>query len=358
MDFQSVYPQGTDRRSIQRFSKAGMGYQDRDYYREEDEQPRGFHFSGQRTMVINLVLLNILIFVVDAFGEPKAGYVVLNDGTARRLEQRDPALVSGVDQNGKVYVTERWLSGPLSVKANLFESPRAALTQFWQLLTAGFVHAPLGSHAQFAHLGMNMFALWMFGRDVEQKIGKWEFLRFYLTSIVAASLVWALVNYFIYGRVGAASYGASGAVSAVVILYVLNFPTRTLLLFGVAAVPAWVIGVLYIGLDIVGTLTKWQPVAYEAHLAGAAFALAYQKLGINFGKLWPRRWKMPSDWLKPKPQLKVHEPDNDPDETYRDLDEKADEILAKLHREGEHSLSRQERRILEDYSRRMRQKHR
>ena len=43
---------------------------------------------------------------------------------------------------------------------------------------------------------------------------------------------------------------------------------------------------------------------------------------------------------------------------YRDLDAKADRLVEKVHEEGETSLTNEERRILEDYSRRMRQKHR
>jgi hypothetical protein len=55
--------------------------------------------------------------------------------------------------------------------------------------------------------------------------------------------------------------------------------------------------------------------------------------------------------------LRVHDP-VDPTSRYRELDAKADAVLAKLHREGEASLSAKERKILEDYSRRMQQKHR
>ena len=61
--------------------------------------------------------------------------------------------------------------------------------------------------------------------------------------------------------------------------------------------------------------------------------------------------------LKPgAPQLKVHDPEVE--ERYREMDDEADRLLDKVHREGEASLSEKERRLLEDYSRRMRQKHR
>ncbi len=72
-------------------------------------------------------------------------------------------------------------------------------------------------------------------------------------------------------------------------------------------------------------------------------AIDYLLKPIRLGRLFKRR-----------PDLKVHRPS----EYYRDLDEQADRLLEKVHREGESSLSPKERRILEDYSRRMRQKHR
>jgi hypothetical protein len=49
---------------------------------------------------------------------------------------------------------------------------------------------------------------------------------------------------------------------------------------------------------------------------------------------------------------------HDPDAGYAELDEEADRLLEKVHREGEESLTKKERRLLEAYSRRMRQKRR
>jgi hypothetical protein len=67
---------------------------------------------------------------------------------------------------------------------------------------------------------------------------------------------------------------------------------------------------------------------------------------------------MPLAWLGSvkkffrRPKLKIHAPEP----TYDNLDAEADRVLEKLHQEGEASLTPRERRVLEDYSRRMRQK--
>jgi hypothetical protein len=72
------------------------------------------------------------------------------------------------------------------------------------------------------------------------------------------------------------------------------------------------------------------------------------------GQLFSDRWVQHLKNLRPRPKLRIH----DPAVRYRELDEEADAVLAKVYREGEASLSAKERKILEDYSRRMQQKHR
>jgi membrane associated rhomboid family serine protease len=307
-----------------------MGFQDRDYYREQDRYGGPALLGGQRMMATNLVILNVAIFLIDAFTRR------VPFGLEGRLEFR-------------------WLSYLLSLDAGLFSRH----WEFWRLLTYGFAHAPLGSPSGMWHVGMNMLMLWMFGRDMEMKYGRREFLRFYLIAIVVAGLAWLAVQNIVGILLAARNpadrtLGASGAVTAVLILFILNYPRRTLYLWGLLAVPAWLLGVLYVGLDTFGFLGGGGHVAYEAHLGGAAFALAYYGMGWNFERFSLGRLSPPARWLPSRPKLKVH----DPDEFYRQQDIEADRILDKVHRQGQDSLTARERRILEEYSRRMRQKHR
>ena len=85
--------------------------------------------------------------------------------------------------------------------------------------------------------------------------------------------------------------------------------------------------------------------------------MAYWKLGLNFGRLpgmaqLGRLFRGPQKWLRPRPELRVH----DPERYYEDLDQQADRLLQKVNRDGLASLTPKERKILEDYSRRTRQK--
>jgi len=212
--------------------------------------------------------------------------------------------------------------------------------RWWQLLTSGFVHDP----SDLKHIIFNMAVLWFLGQAVERRYGRGEFLRLYLAAIVIGSIVWTLTN---WGHPMRTAIGASGAVTTVVILFALNFPKRTLLLFFVLPVPAWAVGILVVVTDLYGAAGRGgeENIAYGIHLAGAAFALVYFKLGLNLTRLtsgWPSLGR-----LRPRPKLRIHDPSTED----TDLSAQVDRILEKIHREGETSLSRKERRILESASR-------
>jgi hypothetical protein len=139
----------------------------------------------------------------------------------------------------------------------------------------------------------------------------------------------------------------------VVVLYALLFPRRTLLFMFVVPLPAWLLGVLAIAYDILGSLGRGDPhVAYVCHLGGAAFALAYFKFRWNLGNVFTPVVA----WVKghSRPSLKVFQPEDD----HRDAvtEDEVDRILTKIHREGEQSLTPKERRIMEKASREYRRR--
>ena len=290
-----------------------MGIYDREYLR--DERPPGIDF-GQQSMVTRIVIVNAAVF-----------------------------LLNFLDLFGK----DDWLSTTMAVEWNTIVQP----WMWWKFLTAGFAHA-----ADPQHILFNMLGLWFLGKPVEQALGKAEFLRFYLMAVVLGNIAWTTRQYLGFDpNPGGIALGASGAVTAVVMLFVFKFPRQTVLLFFVLPVPAWVLGVLVIVMNVwgvdVGTI-QGARVAHDVHLVGAAFAAAYSWFNWNLGRVFPSFFR-PFSFrkLKSKPKLKVH----DPEGYYRELDEEADRILDKLHTQGEDSLTARERRTLESYSRRMRQKH-
>jgi membrane associated rhomboid family serine protease len=292
-----------------------MGYQDRDYYREQ-EPPRG---SGVQSVVVKLIIINGALYLVNMFFGGGWG----EDKITRALALRSDAIANP------------WM--------------------WYQFLTAGFVHAP----ENLLHIVGNMLGLYVFGTPLEQRFGAKEFLRFYLVAIVVSLLTWGVRNYFFVDHPPGFCMGASGGVTAAIILFCLLEPRATLMLFGAVPMPAWLFGILVVATDVFGSQPAMlgQRVAHDAHLAGAVFALAYWYFGINFGRLpgvsqLGRLLAAPQKWMRPKPPLKVH----DPEQYYEDLDDEADRLLQKVSREGMESLTPKERQLLEDYSRRTRQK--
>jgi membrane associated rhomboid family serine protease len=283
-----------------------MGIYDREYVREDE--PGGL-LSG-RTMVVNLILANVVVFLIDFFTEHKA-------------------------------------SNFLRLEPDFFQHPWT----IWQLVTYGFAHDPShhgGPDHSIMHVGMNMLGLWFFGREIEGIYGRMEFLRIYLTAIVLAGLTW-VISQTATQDLSPGLVGASGGVVAVVFLWIFHFPTRPIYIWFVIPVPGWVCGVLFVLLDVLGASSN-DNVAHVAHLAGALFAFIYYRSGWNLGRLLPAsrggRWSLSS--FKMRPKLRVH----DPDEHEADLNTQVDQILEKISREGEASLTKKERKTLEEASKR------
>jgi membrane associated rhomboid family serine protease len=291
-----------------------MGIYDRGYYR--DDQTEGGYSAGAMPMVTKLVIINVVFYVLD------------------------------------IFTNNHWLMDTMA--ASPYSLTRPWL--WWQLVSYGFAHSPIDQW----HIISNMFGLWMFGREVEGVYGPREILRLYLVVVVLAGIAWAARVCFTVPDDQWRQYvmlGASGAVTAIILLFCFLFPKRTILLMFVIPAPAWVLGALIIITNVMGMRMPESggasgKVAYDVHLVGAAFAFLYYRFGWNLGRLTPQRFSFPA-WFKRRPQLKLHDPSDRPSQ-----DEEADRVLEKVNQHGIDSLTSRERRVLEEYSRRMRQKYR
>ena len=159
-------------------------------------------------------------------------------------------------------------------------SPRhLAAGRYWTLLTSVF------SHAELWHLVFNMVVLVSFGRILELLMGTRRFVAFYLTAGIVASLGHCAVSAWLLHRPDTMALGASGALSAVLVVFALAFPRERILIFGIVPIPAWVGALAFAGLDLWGLSAQAHggglPIGHGAHLAGAAFGLVAWFAGLR-----------------------------------------------------------------------------
>lgn len=126
-------------------------------------------------------------------------------------------------------------------------------------------------HASWMHILGNMLYLWIFGDNVEDRLGHAKFLVFYLLCGIAASLaqVAFAANSYIPGL------GASGAIAGVLGAYIIRFPkapVRVLTRGGIMTIPALLAIGLWVLLQIFGQVSvaggQAGGVAYLAHIGG------------------------------------------------------------------------------------------
>jgi len=135
------------------------------------------------------------------------------------------------------------------------------------------------SHNMLFHIFINMYVFYGFGVGLENALGGRRFLLFYLGAGIFASLCHALVSAFWIGDNTLQALGASGAISGVILLYSLMFPSEKLFLFGILPIPALMASILVVGLDIWGLIQQTKggslPIGHGAHLGGALYGLIY-----------------------------------------------------------------------------------
>ena len=165
---------------------------------------------------------------------------------------------------------------------------------YWPFLTSMFLHGSL------IHVVANMWTLWIFGDNVEDRMGSVRFVIFYVLCGLAAGLV----HWFISPSSTVPAVGASGAIAGVLGAYFLMFPySRVIVFVPVLFVPFFfsVPAATYLGFWILtqmfgGTFALASPydvggIAWWAHVGGFAAGLALHWLFIRNERVyrWPAR---------------------------------------------------------------------
>lgn len=148
----------------------------------------------------------------------------------------------------------------------------------WQLVSYQFMHG------NTMHLLFNMFALWMFGVELESAWGAKRFSIYYLLSGIGAGVVHLAVS-FALGASNVYTVGASGSIFGVLLAFGLTFPHRPIIMFPIFfPIPARIFVLIYAGIDLVLGFTRSDSgVAHFAHLGGALTGFLLLKFGDKAG---------------------------------------------------------------------------
>jgi membrane associated rhomboid family serine protease len=160
----------------------------------------------------------------------------------------------------------------------IFELPGLQATPvpvFLTLFTSMFLHGG------FAHLFGNMLFLWIFGDNIEDRLGHFRYLIFYLLCGVLAGLSHVLATFILGQNLLIPSLGASGAISGILAGYLVLFPHRGVhvwIFLFIITVPAFIVVGLWFVFQVMnglGTLGGEEAggVAYAAHIGGFLFGL-------------------------------------------------------------------------------------
>jgi membrane associated rhomboid family serine protease len=250
--------------------------------------------------------------------------------------------------------------------------------EVWRLATYMLLHGPP------LHLVFNMLSLWMFGTPVESQWGTKRFVQYYLGCGVAAGATTLLT--------ASPTIGASGAVFGVLVAFAMLFPNLEVLFLGIFPLKAAAMVALLVVIELL-TFAGAQDgaTAYICHLGGAAAGYAYLKYSWRVG-IWlrsvrsSRKPAASSSWsaaasspLASRPQVDSASLARDfsarqatrtspavgqvvtpppPSQSARPrlaaeeiaMQQRADQILDKISREGMSSLSREERELLNRHS--------
>jgi membrane associated rhomboid family serine protease len=226
----------------------------------------------------------------------------------------------------------------------------------WTLVTYGFLH-DTGNLLQV--IGY-LLAIFFVGREVLPILGSRRFLAFYGCALVTGGLFWTALH---WGRPGVL-FGASAAVAALVILFACFYPNReiTLLVFflPISFKPKH-LAFLMLALDlfglvfyeIIGAAAPFGTAAYSAHLGGMAAGWVYFRyiheaswgFGAGRAEIELPRWLRQRSSAKAEPHAPAYSVNiGGPGH----LRAEVDRILDKINSDGFHSLSAEEKKVLDN----------
>ena len=245
------------------------------------------------------------------------------------------------------------LTGPWITDVGAFD-PSSVVTRWWSFGSYMFLHGG------FMHLVMNMLLLFIFGPAVEKRMGGTTFAAYYFICGVGGALTHLLIHLAVHQL--QPMYGASAAVLGVALAFAMFWPNEPIHIFPLP-MPIkvkWIVGFLVV-VDLLAARSGAQDgIAHFAHLGGFLFGYVFLRTTANKpNRFQPavsrdnqtkgpvrRRFKEPVGAVH-------HERNKQQSDESTDYDE-IDRVLDKISETGLDSLTSDERRLLDEASRKLR----
>ena len=145
---------------------------------------------------------------------------------------------------------------------------------YYRFISSGFIHA------DWMHLGINMFVLYQFGNAVElwykagfgQQTGGLLYLAMYLGAVILGDIP----SFYKYKNDPSyRAIGASGGVSGVMLAFVVFEPWNILRLYGIVPIPAIIGAILYLAYSSYAAKQNRGNIGHDAHFYGAVFGFLF-----------------------------------------------------------------------------------
>ncbi len=207
--------------------------------------------------------------------------------------------------------------------------PAGVITSFkiWQPLTYLFLHSGL------FHILINMFVLWMFGRDLEYLWGKYSFVKYFILTGVGSGIITIIFDSTSQIPV----VGASGAVYGVLMAYALSYPNRIVYLYGLFPVKVkYMISFIGVAAFFASISNVHTTISHLTHLSGMLIGLIYLKHNIILNQ-----------FKSIIPIIKIYDDNNAKEYKQKKYSsDKIDFILDKLKENGWDELTKSEKQQL------------
>lgn len=216
------------------------------------------------------------------------------------------------------------------------------------LVKKGFIWQPVSYmflHGGLFHILFNMFALWMFGCEIERTWGTKEFVKYYFITGVGAGLFTFILSFNSH----IPTIGASGAIFGILVAFALMFPNRLIYLYFIFPVKAkYVVAFLGVFAFLASLKYTGDGIAHFAHLGGMVIGYLYIKSDFRIPTIF--RLSTYLGYIRNFRHQRRMKAINKKREREQKLMERVDQILDKINQMGYDNLNKEEKKTLEQAS--------